>query len=332
MTLFNKTHISLKIIYSILSRRRVPLAVGWNITYNCNLRCRYCNNWKKHVKKELETEKVMFYLEELSSLGIKFIDFSGGEPLLREDLEEIIDSCRRKGIYVSLSSNGTLVKEKISLVKKINKINLSLDGPPEINDKLRGKGVYNRVIDAIRVCKREKIKTSITTVISKYNISSIPYILDIAKKYKVGVHFQPATRSFSGDCSQPISGIPEEKSYKNVVTFLINKKKQGCKFIEHSISGLKHIYSWPRPKKITCLSSLIFSTIEPDGKMFICDMFPDCQKYSVSMNGNLREKVNNLKFLYSCNQCWNRTMVEFNLLRGIKMDVFFELWKGLWKS
>jgi len=93
-------------------KKRFPLAVGWNITYRCNLQCKYCGWWENRAS-ELNTKDIIGLIKELAFLGTKFISFSGGEPLLREDLGDIIDFCKMKGIYVSINSNGTLVKEKI---------------------------------------------------------------------------------------------------------------------------------------------------------------------------------------------------------------------------
>lgn len=327
MTLLKKINISYKILEAVTLKKRTPLAVTWNITYRCNLQCKYCGAWERDIK-ELDTKKIFNIIEQLSKLGTKFITFSGGEPLLREDLVDIIEFCWNKEIYVGIKSNGILVKKDINKIKKANRIQLSLDGPKDIQDAIRGEGAYDRVIEAIEACKKADLKVSIATVISKYNVGQLLYILDLAKKYKIGVHFQPVDQSLSANSNKNIRLLfaPEKEDYRNAVNFLIEQKRGGNKFIDNSSVGLKHINRWPSFQKINCFASLIFSTIEPDGRIFICDMFPDYQKYLVPVEKNFKESFDSLSLPHPCNSCWSSTIVEINLLGSFKLKAAAGIW------
>ena len=328
MNFFEKLNIGRKVLQGVIFRKKFPLVVGWNITYRCNLQCKYCRFWEEKAE-ELSPKKVLYLITELASCGIKFITFTGGEPLLREDLPDMINFCRAKKMYVSVNSNGTLVKQKIKEIRGADAIKLSLDGPKHVNDAIRGPGVHDKVIEAIEACKKEKIKVNIVTVISKHNISHIPYILELAEKYDIGVYFQPADRNLSGDTSKGIPLIPEEGDYKKVIAYLIKKKSQGCVAINTSLSGLRHLYNWPKPKKIFCSVSLCHFFIEPDGKIFICDAFPHHQRFLIPVNTNLKESFDNLSFPYPCEECWGSSMVEFNLTGNFKLDSMLNVWKRL---
>ncbi len=327
MNFIEKLNFSQKVLKAIIFKKRLPLVVGWRITEKCNLRCKYCGCFEED-HEEVDVASIFKIIEELCNLGTKFISFSGGEPLLREDLPEIINFCKSKKIYVSINSNGTLLKEMIGKIKGIGNIQISLDGPRHINDAIRGLGVHDKVIEAIEICKKENIKVNIVTVISKYNISHIPYVLEVADKHNIGVYFQPADKYGSCDSSKDIvSEIPDEIDYKACISFLINEKKNKNKVINSSLAGLKHLYNWPKPKKIFCLLSLIFCSIEPNGKIFICDNFPDYKKFLVSLDSQFKKSFDSLSLPHSCHQCWTASLVELNLSGSFNLSSIFEIIK-----
>lgn len=318
MNNLEKLNIAIMILKAKMFKKRFPLAVGWNITSRCNLRCKYCSYWRKECK-ELETKEIFGLVDELKRLNARFITFSGGEPLLRGDLEEIIEFTRSKNIYVVINSNGTLIKEQINKVQNANEIQLSLDGPKEIHNFIRGEGVYENVIEAIELCKKKNIRLNLVTVISNINIPYINHILGIAGKYKIGVYFQPVCLE-NYYPNKEDSLAPEQIRYKNTIRYLIKKKKRGFRFINNSISGLRHLFHWPNPKKIFCLANLLHCSIEPDGRIFICDAFYQYQKYLVCINGNFKKTFDKLKLPNVCRQCWCGNMVEFNLLGSFRLD------------
>ncbi len=328
MNFIEKLNISGKVLLARIVKRKIPLAVSFNVTYRCNLQCKYCRYREREVR-ELSTKEIFRLIEELSCSGVRCITFTGGEPFMREDLGDIIKFCQKKNVLNTINSNGTLVKAMIEKIKGINNIQISLDGPRHINDAIRGPGVHDKVIEAIEICKKENIKVNIVTVISRNNISHIPYVLEVAKKHNVGVYFQPADQNLSGDASKDIALIPKESDYKKVITYLINKKLQGCTTVNTSLSGLKHLYHWPKPKKIFCSVSLCHFFIEPDGKIFICDAFPHYQNFLIPVKQNLKESFNSLSFPHSCEECWGSSMVEFNLTGNFKLDSIFNVWKRL---
>jgi len=116
--------------------RHLPLFVSWELTNRCNLKCRYCDVWKLN-SEELPTDTVLSMVDELKNLGTKFISFTGGEPLLRKDIDEILSHCKTNGLYASLNSNGFELKDKPQTVKKFDFVIMSLDGQEAIHDYIR---------------------------------------------------------------------------------------------------------------------------------------------------------------------------------------------------
>lgn len=330
MKLLKKLNISGQVLKAIIFKKKIPLVVGWNITYRCNLRCQYCE-YPSRKSEELNTDETLSLIDKTASLGTKIIVLSGGEPLLREDLGVIVEYCRNKDIYVVINSNGTLVKKEFKKIKKANMIQLSLDGPEDTNDITRGKGVYDKVLEAVKICKDEHMQVSLTTVISKYNISSMPYMLDLAKKHDFEICFQPVGNRFSGSSNSyenmAFNIGPQKDDYQKVIAYLIEEKSRGNKFINNSLAGLKHFRHWPGTLMKNCVANLISCSIEPDGTIFTCDMFPDYQKYLIPSCKNFKNSFESLELPQSCTGQCNGPMLELNLLRNFQVGAMLGMWK-----
>ncbi|MCK5610738.1 radical SAM protein [Candidatus Pacearchaeota archaeon] len=330
MRLQKKLSVSCDVAKALVFRKKIPIVVGWNITYKCNLKCQYCGYPSRKVN-ELDTENVISLIDEMASSGTKILIMSGGEPLLRKDLGQIIEYLRTKDIYVIIYSNGLLVEENIEHINGADEIQISLDGPQDINDLIRGNGVYDKVLRAIEICKNENIKTNISTVICRENVGHLPDILDIAKKYNVGVSFQPVGRRFSGDSNSyedfPSRIAPSEYEYRGAISYLINEKRKGNVLINNSLSGLRHFSRYLRNREIRCVANLISCVIEPDGKIFTCEMFPDYQNHLIPGNGNFKKSFESLSFSGSCKGYCNGPMLELNLINNFRFNAMVGMWK-----
>ncbi len=332
MTFTEKLNLVCRVFKAVVLKKKVPLMVTWCITYRCNLKCNYCGAWRRNAG-ELNTSQVYEIIDELEKLGAKFIKFSGGEPLLRDDIGEIISYCRKRGLIVLLNSNGTLVCEKLKEIGGIEEIQISLDGPESVHDYIRGKGTYNKVIQALESLKGLNINVVFTTVISKYNIEFIPFILELAEKYKVGAYFQPVTQDMSNGCGANVFSefAPDIDGYRKAIGLLIKEKRKGNHFILHSMSGLRHLYCWPIPRSVNCIESLVCCFMEPDSSMFVCNMFPHYERYLVNTHGRLKENFLNLSLPHPCTECW-ASDVELNLLGKFKLDAMWGIWKRFCKN
>lgn len=329
MNFLEKFDISGKVLKAIILRHTYPLIVRWDLTYKCNSRCSYCSYWKVEMK-ELDTKGAFCLIEGFASSGTKFIVFSGGEPLLRDDLPDIINFCKQKKIHISINSNGTLIRQRIKEIRKADAIKLSLDAPRQVNDRLRGKGAHDTALEAIKVCNDEGIAVNITTVISRYNISHIPYVLNIAKEFNIRVSFQPVKQErFDEEEASVTATMPNVNDYKSAVLFLIKEKRNGNKFIKNSVAGLKHLYHWPKQKKLFCFMSFFSCYANPNGYIYACDWVPHSRKHFISPNTDLKKVYQNLQSAHSCKYCWTASMVDFNLLGGGEFASIREMWRRL---
>lgn len=177
--------------------------VIFHVTTRCNSRCKYCFNWKnitQRKKEELSLEEIKKISKNLPAFPWFLI--SGGEPFLREDLPEIIETFynNNKIKHVTLPTNGILTdliftktKEILNRCRGISlTLALSLDGLKEKHDELRGiKGNFEKVIETykrLRTIKNNKFSLKFNTVISNENYKDIDKIIEFVKKLRPDMH------------------------------------------------------------------------------------------------------------------------------------------------
>jgi len=154
--------------------------VVWNCTRRCNLNCIHCyaNAGNQRSAEEMDTASGKAFIHDLAEFGVPVILFSGGEPLLRDDLFELASLAREQGIRVALSTNGTLITEEIA--ERIRntgfaEVGISLDGVESTNDRFRGKkGAYQAAIKGIRNCVALGLRVSLRLTITRFNYEEIP--------------------------------------------------------------------------------------------------------------------------------------------------------------
>lgn len=165
------------------SRDKRPVVV-WNVTRRCNLKCVHCYSSSQSIKYsgELSTEKGKKLISDLADFGCPVILFSGGEPLMREDLPELVQFAADKGIRAVISTNGTLISEQKAAVFAgigLSYMGVSLDGIGEIHDSFRGvKGAFDAAVRGIRNCREAGIKVGVRFTITGKNSAEIPSIFD----------------------------------------------------------------------------------------------------------------------------------------------------------
>jgi len=316
-------------------------------TYRCNLRCSMCELWKKTSeykkmgKQELTTEEMKAVINDYASIGTAGIGFSGGEPLLRQDMLELITYAKKKGMVTHLSSNGMIINT--NLAKKImesglDAIGFSLDGATaETHDGIRGaKGSYDKVIKAIGIfnelnkIRKRKIVIVVVTVISALNLDEIINLVYLLKKVGVDkISFIPFH-----DIGILSDGIPtmikhkiklkELKKLDKLIDDLIEIKKKE-EIIDSSGDYLR-LFKYcfrDKPLPITCYAGYATFSVDSYGDMYPC--FPILQMGLTKNIANVRDislkdywKSKELKEMRNkikdCRKCYWNNHTEINLL------------------
>lgn len=173
-----------------VSAGRGPVVV-WNCTKACNLKCLHCyadSDCNKH-DGELSTEEAKYFIEDLGDFKVPVILFSGGEPLIRSDIFELIEHSNKNNIRSTISTNGTLLDKDVC--KKLKSLNVgyvgvSLDGIGSRHDDFRRtKGSFDKALSGIRNCLEIGQKVGLRFTINRHNYDQLEDIFRLIKEEKI---------------------------------------------------------------------------------------------------------------------------------------------------
>jgi MoaA/NifB/PqqE/SkfB family radical SAM enzyme len=160
------------------------IRIVWGVYGKCSLNCKHCSVTKEDYKNP-EIEKYEPTLKDMKSSGVDTIYISGGEPLLWKDIFDFIKLVKENGIMATLGTNGTELNqrnvEKLSEIG-IDKIFLSLDShKEEFHNFLRGRDVFRRTLNGLKLLNEHKIYTRIDCVLWKENYKNIEEFVNFCK-------------------------------------------------------------------------------------------------------------------------------------------------------
>lgn len=191
-----------------------PLSLCWQVTKKCNYSCPFCLSGEQDYN-DLPLDKIKSIIDLLAKANLVRIDFTGGEPLIREDICDILSYTSEKGIETLITSNGSIWSEKIAktLLETNTLLLISLDGDKEVHDKSRGEGAYDKAVNNIKRFRDAGIPIRINYLIRKDNLDKIDYIYQLVKELKVDRLFY-------------IFIAPQGKAYTNKELLLSNNEKE----------------------------------------------------------------------------------------------------------
>jgi len=172
------------------SADKKPVVV-WNVTRRCNLRCAHCYSQSedRNYRGELSFDEGKALIDDLAEFGSPVILFSGGEPLIRPDILDLIRYAAGKGLRAVVSTNGTLITAKLAAQLKeigLSYVGISLDGLEEVHDAFRGfRGTFARVMKAIKNCQDVGLKVGLRFTINRRNFQDIAGIFDLVEERKI---------------------------------------------------------------------------------------------------------------------------------------------------
>lgn len=167
-----------------------PITIVWNFTNKCNLKCLHCHqdSSPSSDNQELTTSQAFEVIDKLSKAGVVILTFSGGEPLVREDIFEVIKRAESKGLFCTIASNGILLTKEVA--KKladvgIRRVEIGLDGAKaETHDFLRNtEGSFEGAIRAVKNCAEvgfDEIATTMT--LHSKNVDEVKETINLAEK------------------------------------------------------------------------------------------------------------------------------------------------------
>jgi MoaA/NifB/PqqE/SkfB family radical SAM enzyme len=311
------------VLVSRITRKRIPLNVMWRITNKCNSRCSYCSIWKKE-QKELTTGQIKSLIDQMAASGTQRIGFVGGEAFLREDFGEIVDYVKEKKIFVTLVSNGCMVPDNMDIVRKLDYLVISFDGRKENHERGRMEGSFDNVIKSFDACHKNNVKVLTNTVLNKYNLDDIDYILDTVQKYS----FKSTFNVLQGktDC------FPPDELYRKTFEHLIRKKDEGAPIVL-SKKAMRFLQEWPDYRRYVtkdkmgdfkCWAGRLIFNIDTDGRIAPCDILTHIRDSNPScVELGLSKAISSIS-PHGCQACTCSHVIEYNYMFSLNPSVIFD--------
>ena len=162
--------------------------VFWNLTDRCNLSCAHCYSRSgpgRTTEGEISTAEALEVIDDLADMGVPLILFTGGEPLMREDIWDLAQHAKNRGLKMALSTNGTLITPEIA--RRINNsgieyAGISLDGAKAAtHDRFRNSpGAFEQAIKAFSACKDAGLRCGVRVTLTKENCRELDALVDLA--------------------------------------------------------------------------------------------------------------------------------------------------------
>lgn len=168
-----------------------PLSLLAELTYRCPLQCPYCSNPLElgRYRQELDTDTWLRVFAEAAELGVVQLHLSGGEPLVRTDILDLVREARRLGLYSNLSTGATVAND--SMLDQLHEAGLDhfqvslLDTRPDSNDRLAGARSFDQKRDAVLGAKRRGLPVTLNVVLHRQNLDRIADVIELALEWQV---------------------------------------------------------------------------------------------------------------------------------------------------
>jgi MoaA/NifB/PqqE/SkfB family radical SAM enzyme len=173
-----------------------PILCNYYITYRCNARCQFCDIWHAPEYRNIpdcSMADVTKNLTQIKKIGVRFIDFTGGEPLLHPQLPEMLALAKRAGLRTSVTTNCLLYPSRADELRGlIDLLHFSLDSMnPEMHDALRGGRTFDAVIESIDIAKQLGETPDLLFTVTPENVDAIDALSAFACKQRLMLIVNP---------------------------------------------------------------------------------------------------------------------------------------------
>ena len=301
-----------------LGLRASPISLAYEISWLCNLECAYCDRHTP-MANEMAREQILKALDEFVELGTRSVSLDGGEPLAHPNVAEIVQFLVERDVEVSMHTNGILVPRKIETIRKLKKVKISLDGPRQSHDAMRGMGSFDSAIAGARAAVQVGVPVEFTCSVGRHNANVLDQLLDIVEGLGSSIIFQPVRNSLFVYGGRDGSAW-ELEHQRSLATFArIEALKRAGRAVANQWSSLRHFRNFPLEARPPCAAGWILCTMDPEGVLFHCgERDRSDRANNVTRMGVARAFANLTKS--GCGQCWCARSVEENYIWGLRFD------------
>lgn len=297
-----------------------PILSNYYVTLKCNSRCAFCNIWQNKKKINARLEDVKNNINHLKRIGVRAIDFTGGEPLLNKQLPEMLEYSKKKGFYNILTTNA------INYPRYSKKINPYVDEllisiistNKNKHEKIHGKGSFNKLKESVKIAKEDGKKILLCYILTNNNVKELKSVINFAKKNKTIVY---VSFEFSYFGNKELN----KRYLKEISKYIFHTN------VHFNLGFMKLKYdNGNKIKDPRCKAVSSTVTISPDNYLTLPCFHKSVKKIKLRNNlytiwnskkvKELKEKEGKFKFCEGCNNnCYSRSSFFY------KLDKYFIL-------
>jgi MoaA/NifB/PqqE/SkfB family radical SAM enzyme len=319
-----------------------PYHAQWMLTRRCNYRCKGCNVWQEQDTKELSTQEIKDGLDTLRQLGVVEVVLSGGNPLLRKDIDEIIEYASRYFI-TTVYDNGSMAAEKKDALRFADFVPISIDSlNPKKNDYIKGvPGAWKKAMQTVDELHEARIGVGVSATISQLNMYEIVDITEHFLKKNIPVWYSLYSYD-SGEGKPQLFKIGKQndeflitdrEGMVNLCDNLMAMKNRNSRLLltDKILEAVRTLYS--QNKRIwRCQALQSFLIINHLGRVSGCHVHDPIGSINDLPKIWNSERLNNLRADYSkCAKCTYLCYIFYSLHGTVfeNLKVSIERWKNL---
>jgi MoaA/NifB/PqqE/SkfB family radical SAM enzyme len=301
-----------------LGLRPSLIDLTYEVTWRCNLTCSYCDRHTP-MRNEMTRDQIFTVLRGLCELGMVRIHLDGGEPLMHPLIGEMVDWLTDHGVVASMNTNGALVPRRGEVVSKLSKVHISLDGPRDCHDGMRGPGSFERAIAGAQSARHVGVPVEFRCTVGRHNARSLEELIGLAEALEIPVVFQPALNSLFLDSERDGSSWQLESQMIREVFARIEQIKRQSRAVGNAWSSLRHFRSFPVDTRPPCAAGWVIAAMDPEGVLFRCGQMNRSDRSNSAVRLGAAEAFARLP-RNGCGQCWCAKLVEGNYKWGLRVD------------
>ncbi len=315
ISLWQGVRIAARGIYSYMANR--PIVVSYELTLSCNCNCRHCDlGGLIKDEKQIKPEEYGDLTKRLKPIAVQI---SGGEPLLRQDIADIVKAIKQAGAeYVILVTNGALLNESNYLQLRkagVSQFSVSLDFPDERHDEFRRRtGLYKRLERSLpRLAKLGFRDIILNTAITKANLREIVPLARKATEWGVDISYSAYTTLRTGNKGYCLNNGEDSEILRQAISKLMILKKQGTPLVNPELTLRDTLKFFEQGYMPNCKAGKRFLVVMPDGSLVPCSLHRN--KYTTR-----EEMIEDFSQTNRCGSCYVaiRSYSEMSLLSHMR--------------
>ena len=253
-----------------------PKTVIWIFTSKCNLACPHCYASIYRERQEMSLKEKLALIDEMGEMGVEHVGLSGGEPLIHPHLEQMLEKLRDWNLSVSIVTNATAVSKRIAETLYRNEVftYVSLDGPKEVHDRIRGSGVFDKTIKGIQILRETGVSIATVTSIGSLNYEFTGWC--IRKASEIGADHAALIPVMPAGKARETRVYIDKKLLQKALKIAINAAREEwypislwCMPFAPLVIG-----DYPLARTFYCRTYETID-IDPSGNIMICDVLGD---------------------------------------------------------